>query len=229
MIFRNPTTRIKLGKREHVIWQPLAPGQIADAASSAATPQARLCLVLADVHAARPGAIRALQLDDADLASGRLRLADTDRPMGELTRKVLREWLEYREHRWPHTANPHLLVSRESALHLGPVSTTYLSRLHGLPAILEQLRIDCQLAEAMATGFDPLHLAEVFGISEHTAIRYAVNARRLTRPGSQAASGQPPARRGPVPQNSVVSPPGSEDREDRADGRPSPGCVTVTA
>ena len=32
----------------------------------------------------------------------------------------------------------------------------------------------------MATGFDPLHLAEVFGISEHTAIRYAVNARQLT-------------------------------------------------
>jgi hypothetical protein len=45
---------------------------------------------------------------------------------------------------------------------------------------LERLRIDCQLAEAMATGFDPLHLAEVFGISEHTAIRYAVNARQLT-------------------------------------------------
>ena len=34
----------------------------------------------------------------------------------------------------------------------------------------------------MATGFDPLHLAEVFGISEDTAIRYAVNARQLTAP-----------------------------------------------
>ncbi len=33
----------------------------------------------------------------------------------------------------------------------------------------------------MATGFDPLHLAEVFGISNDTAIRYAVNARQLTR------------------------------------------------
>jgi hypothetical protein len=66
------------------------------------------------------------------------------------------------------------------ALHHGPGSTAYLTSLRGLPATLERLRIDCQLTEAMAAGFDPLHLAEVFGISEHTAIRYAVNARQLT-------------------------------------------------
>ena len=78
------------------------------------------------------------------------------------------------------TANPHLLISKESALHHGPVSTAYLISLRGLPATLDRLRIDCQLPEAMATGFDPLHLAEVFGISEYTAIRYAVNARQLT-------------------------------------------------
>jgi len=193
VIFRNPATRIKLGKREQVIWQPLTTGQLADAAAAAATPQARLCLVLAAVHAARPGAIRALQLDDADLASGRLRLAGTDRPMGELTGKVLREWLEYRQRRWPHTANPHLLLSQESALRHGPVSAAYLTSLRGLTATLERLRIDCQLAEAMATGFDPLHLAEVFGISEHTAIRYAVNARQLLGPAHQAAAPGSPA------------------------------------
>ena len=193
VVFRNPATRISTGKREHAIWQPLTGGQLADAAAAAAAPQARLCLVLAAVHAARPGAIRALQLDDADLASGRLRMAGTDRPMGELTAKVVREWLEYRQHRWPHTANPHLLVSKESALHHGPVSTAYLTSLRGLPATLERLRIDCQLAEAIATGFDPLHLAEVFGISEHTAIRYAVNARQLLGTPHQAATPGSPA------------------------------------
>jgi hypothetical protein len=67
------------------------------------------------------------------------------------------------------------------------VSTAYLISLRDLPATLERLRIDCQLAEAMATGFDPLHLAEVFGISEHTAIRHAVNARQLTRWAHQQA------------------------------------------
>ena len=154
------------------------------------------------MHAARPGAIRALQLDDVDLASGRLRLAGADRPMGELTGKVLREWLEYRQRRWPHTANPHLLLSPESALRHGPVSTAYLISLRGLPATLERLRIDCQLAEAMATGFDPLHLAKVFGISEHTAIRYAINARQLTGPAHQTAAPSSlatSARRGKAP------------------------------
>ena len=63
------------------------------------TPQARVRLVLAAVQAARPGAIRALQIDDVDLDSRRLRLAGTGRPMGELTLRVLREWPEYRERR----------------------------------------------------------------------------------------------------------------------------------
>jgi enoyl-CoA hydratase/carnithine racemase len=45
---------------------------------------ARLCVVLAALHSARPGAIRALHLDDADLAGRRLRLAGTNRPMGDV-------------------------------------------------------------------------------------------------------------------------------------------------
>jgi hypothetical protein len=109
VVFRNPATRIRLGKSEHPIWQPLTAGQLAEAAAAAATPQARVCLVLAAVQAARPGAIRALRIDDVDLGSRRLRLAGTSRPMGELTCNVLREWLEYRQRRWPQTANPHLL------------------------------------------------------------------------------------------------------------------------
>jgi hypothetical protein len=73
------------------------------------------------------------------------------------------------------------------------VSGAYLTSLRGLTATLERLRIDCQLAEALATGFDPLHLAEVFGISEHTAVRYAVNARQLLGPAHQAAAPSSPA------------------------------------
>jgi hypothetical protein len=179
---------------------------LAEAAAAAATPPARLCVVLAAVHAARPSAIRALHLDDVDLASRRLRLAGTDRPMGDLTCKAVREWLEYRQRRWPHTANPHLLVSKESALHHGPVSSAYLTSLRGLSATLERLRIDCQLAEAMATGFDPLHLAEVFGISEHTAIRYAVNARQLLGPAHQGATPGSPVVPGPTPEDRAAPP-----------------------
>jgi Phage integrase, N-terminal SAM-like domain len=210
VIFRNPATRIRLGKRDLPVWQPLAAADLAAAAAAAApSPQARVCVVLAAVHAARPGAIRALQLDDVDLAAQRLRLAGASRPMGELTCKVLREWLEFRQQRWPGTSNPHLLVSKESALHHGPVSTGYLTSLRGLPATLERLRIDCQLAEAMATGFDPLHLAGVFGISEQTAIRYAVNARQLTGPLHQAAAPSSPATPGRSCQDGRATPLGS--------------------
>ncbi|MEU9480945.1 hypothetical protein [Streptomyces sp. NPDC048191] len=49
----------------------------------------------------------------------------------------------------------------------------------GQGAPLERLRVDRQLEEAMAKGPDPLHLAEVFGLDEKTAIRYADLARAL--------------------------------------------------
>jgi len=47
----------------------------------------------------------------------------------------------------------------------------------------------------MATGFDLLHLAEVFGISEHNATRYAINARQLTGPSHREAAPDSPATR----------------------------------
>jgi hypothetical protein len=76
-------------------------------------------LANAGFHSARIVSARWTALDDADLACGRPRLAGADRPMGGLTGKVMREWLEYRQRRWPHTANPHLLVSKENACFTG--------------------------------------------------------------------------------------------------------------
>ncbi|MFF4321199.1 hypothetical protein [Streptomyces sp. NPDC001568] len=49
----------------------------------------------------------------------------------------------------------------------------------GQAATLEELRVDRQLEEALAHGPDPLHLAEVFGSDEKTAIRCANSARAL--------------------------------------------------
>jgi hypothetical protein len=163
VIFRNPTNRIRLGKRTSPIWQQLSDDDIAHAVAAATTPQARLCVTLAAVHAARPGQIRGLQLDDVDLGNRRLTIAGKTRPLDELTHRVLIEWLGHRRSRWPHTANQHLLISKHSALRLGPVSASFILDLRGLPANLERLRIDRQLEEALACGGDPLHLATVFG------------------------------------------------------------------
>lgn len=178
-VFRNPATHIRLGRRVHKIWQPLTDDDLAATVAAATTPQARLCVALAAVHAARPGQIRAIRLDDIDVGNRRLTVAGRTRPLDELTHRVLIEWLDHRRGRWPRTANSHLLISKETAMHHGAVSATYILDLRGQPATLERLRIDRQLEEAIAAGGDPLRLATVFGISQDTAVRYALNARRL--------------------------------------------------
>src|SRR5260370_266533 len=133
------------------------------------------------MHAARRKAIRELLLDDVDLGNRRLTISGQVRPIDELTRQVLLEWLSHRADRWPCTANPHLLINQMSANSTGPVSTIYFAKaaLRGQAATLDRLRVDRQLQEALARGPDPLHLAAMFGLDPKTAIRYAENARQL--------------------------------------------------
>jgi integrase len=161
--------------------QPLSQDEVDQAAEAATTPAARLVLVLAAMHAARFKAIRQVRLDDVDLGNGRITIGGRARPLDDLTRQVLLEWLGHRAARWPSTANPHLLVNQHSANGTEPVSTSYFAKtaLKGKAATLERLRVDRQLQEALTVGPDPLHLASVFGLDPKTAIRYAENARQL--------------------------------------------------
>jgi hypothetical protein len=180
-IFRSPVQGLRVGQHPYGIIQPLRQDEVDLAAEAAATPAARLVLVLAAMHAARVKAIRELLLDDVDLGNRRLAIGGRTRPIDELTRQILLEWLSYRNARWPCTANPHLLINQMSANGTGPVSTIYFAStaLRGQPATLERLRVDRQLQEALARGPDPLHLAAMFGLDPKTAIRYAENARQL--------------------------------------------------
>jgi hypothetical protein len=209
VIFRDPTNRIRLPTTPRPVWLPLAKDQITHAVQAASTPQSRVCVALAAVHAARPAQIRALQLDDLDLGNRRITISGHARPLDELTYRVLLEWLDHRRARWPHTTNPHLLISKESALRLGPVSTGFIANLRGLPANLERLRIDRQLEEALTAGADPLHLAAVFGISDSAAIRYATNARHLLEDDHVATPPRSLRTRVTVPDNSADGPLGS--------------------
>src|SRR6266536_993998 len=184
MVFRNPARGIKVGQHPYGIAQPLGQDDVDQAAQAAATPSARLVLVLAAVHAARTGAIRAAQLDDVDLGNRTLIIAGRVRPIDEFTHQILLDWLGYRRTR-------------------GPVSTIYYAKtkLRGQAATLERLRVDRQLEEALDHGPDPLHLAAVFGLDPKTAIRYAENARFLltTRAEDQdpASSREPKGRNDP--------------------------------
>ena len=127
-IFRNPARGIKVGQHPYGIAQRLGQDDVDQAAGAAATPSARLVLVLAAVHAARTGAIRAAQLDDVDLGNRRLIIAGRVRPIDEFTHQILLDWLGCRRTRWPDTANPHLLINQHSAMGTGPVSTIYFAQ-----------------------------------------------------------------------------------------------------
>jgi integrase len=189
VIFRDPTSRIRLVRVAQPIPQPLTATQIAPTLQAADKPHAKVAVALAAVHAARHGEIINMRLSDVDLGNRRLSIAGRTRPLDELTHRVLTDWLDYRRRRWPNTANPHLLISKDSALRLGPVTYPWLNRiLRGLPAGLERLRMDRQLDEALTSGADPLQIAEVFGVAESTALRYADAASQLLRSGAE----QPP-------------------------------------
>jgi hypothetical protein len=199
-IFRDPAARVRAGRQDYGVILPLQPEEIRDSVSAATTPASRLALVLAAVHAARPKAIRELCLDDVELGNRRLIIGGRVRPLDDLTRQVLLDWLGYRRTRWPNTANPHVILSQQTALETGPVSKVWLtSAFRRLDATLERLRVDRQLDEALSCGPDPLHLAAVFGLDDKTAIRYADNARQLLQgsaedqdpaPGSCVPKGQ---------------------------------------
>jgi hypothetical protein len=187
VVFTDPTRHIRVGQAADPVWQPLAPEQIARSVAVATTPQARLVVALASVHAARSGEIRRLLVDDVDLANRRLTIGGQTRPLDDLTARLLIEWLEYRRERWPNTANRHLLVTRESAVNFESICYSSIVKiLRGLPGTIERLRIDRQLEEALVHSADPLHLAAVFAISESTAIRYASSARQLMERPSES-------------------------------------------
>jgi hypothetical protein len=154
---------------------------------AAVTPAQRLAVALAAVHAARPGAIRELTLDDVDLSNRRLTIVGHRQPLGELTRSALLAWLEYRRATWPGIANRHVLISRIIALGTGPVAPDYLDKHQLCGLSLERIRRDRILHEALATGADPLHLVLVFNIDHTNAMAYANAARNLlSGPAEQA-------------------------------------------
>ena len=190
-VFRNPVTGLTTPGSHDKVIQPLTQAGIDAAVAAVTTPAGRLVLGLAAIHAARKKAIREILLDDIDLGNRRLTIAGRSRPLDDLTRQLLLTWLAERRRRWPDTANPHLIINKQTALEKNPVSGVWINReLRGQAATLERLRVDRQLSEARATGADPLHLVAVFGIHETTAMRYTLSARQLLE---TAAERQDPA------------------------------------
>ncbi|MEU9321898.1 hypothetical protein [Streptomyces sp. NPDC048295] len=105
-IFRNPTIHIRVPQQTGGVLQALVQGDIDEAIATATTPDIRLILALAAVHAARPQMIRTMQLEDVDLGNRRVTVGGHLRPLDDLTRHAVLDWPDQRRNRWPRTANP---------------------------------------------------------------------------------------------------------------------------
>jgi integrase len=126
-----------------------------------------LCLL----HAARPAELRALTVNDTDLAAGRVRLGRRLHPvpLDPLTVDALTDCLAIRAATG--TANPHVIVTRGTRAHTGPASACFmdhvLDALGVKPAVLRQTRI-----ADLAHRTDPRLVATALGMTEEGAMHY---------------------------------------------------------
>lgn len=138
----------------------------------------KLAVALVAIHALPGADIRRLRVDDLDRHRGRLTVTRPGRThvvyLDEYTLNLATAWLRERVRRWPHTTNPHLLVTQQSATDdrnrpMHAVSFRMLFAPLGLTP--SQLRIDRLYDEARHTA-DPVHLMRTFGICTNTAMTY---------------------------------------------------------
>lgn len=190
LIFRDPTRGISVASVVRLP-VPIATDRLRGLIDRAGGPMARLAVALAAIHGLGKREVPRLLLADLDLPGGRLLvrrgLALHTVYLDELTRALAIAWLRERHRRWPATANPHLLVSPQTAAMdtLPPVSSMVMNEIfRPLGLAPSRLRQDRFLDEARHTA-DPVHLMRVFGISDTTAMKYVYAAhpeRRSTLP-----------------------------------------------
>ncbi|MFF0000067.1 hypothetical protein [Streptomyces avermitilis] len=142
-------------------------------------PRDRLMVALVAIHALLPGQLAHLLRTDLDRSKGLLRLRRPGRLdhfiyLDALTLRLATAWELQRHRRWPDSSNPHLFVTRNTAVDDSgpPISADPFKRL-GLPAGV--LRVDRIYDEARHSA-DPLRLMELFGLSNLSATRYVLSA-----------------------------------------------------
>jgi hypothetical protein len=120
-------------------------------------------------HALRGPELERLQM--TDIRDGYLHLADRVIPLAEPVKESVSAYLDYRNARWPGTANPHLFITRRTAGRTCPPSISWVRKT--LAARAQAIREDRILDEANATGGDIRRLCDLFGLSVSGAHRYA--------------------------------------------------------
>ncbi|MFD6115556.1 site-specific integrase [Streptomyces yangpuensis] len=146
-------------------------------------PRDRLMVALVAIYALLPGQLAHLRQTDLDRSKGQLRLRRAGRMdhviyLDAFTLRLTTAWELQRHRRWPDSSNPHLFVTRNTAVDDSgpPISAGVVQSLFqrvGLPA--SRLRVDRIVDEARHSA-DPVRLMELFGLSNLSATRYVLSA-----------------------------------------------------
>lgn len=183
VVFVDPTARMLLGY--HAPREPLPVEASAIKALLDPSDPARAAVAaLAAFHALATGQIRSLQL--VDVRAGRLLIDDRCIPLADPVRQRIAAYLDYRNTRWPTTANPHLFVNQRSVFGLEQVSHRWIKLLLGPGVSCRSIREDRILAEAMASRGDSRRLHDMFGLSVNATQRYT---NVVDHPSLEKASG----------------------------------------
>jgi site-specific recombinase XerC len=118
LVFRDPTRGLTLPVVRRLP-APIPTDRLRGLLDRAGGPMARLVVALVAIHGLGPVELTRLHLDNLELARGRLTVhRDAWRHtvyLDPLTHELAAAWLRERHRRWPLTANPHLLVSQQTA------------------------------------------------------------------------------------------------------------------
>jgi hypothetical protein len=167
VIFVNPIARIQTGTHERRDPLPAHAEQIRESLLSS-NPAGAALTALATFHGLRAGELRNMHL--TDLADGRLRLGQRRILLADPVRVRLSAWLDYRNRRWPSTANPHVFLNHRNSSRTTAVGPRWLTLATGIP--VHVMREDRILHEARATGGDVRRICDLFGLTVAGALRY---------------------------------------------------------
>ncbi|MFE6531008.1 hypothetical protein ACFVMA_18910 [Streptomyces rochei] len=177
-IGHNPAVHLRVGTHARTIPLPADTALIREALTSTDPARAAVTALFA-FHALRAGEIRRLTLTDTrDLDEGLLHLPGRTIHLAAPVHMRLDAYLAHRHQRWPDTANPHLFITRRTALDTSPASNPWLHRQQPLSSDL--LRADRILDEVLAARGDARMICELFGLGIEAAARYtAADSRGL--------------------------------------------------
>ena len=171
VVFTDPTYRVGGAVHDKPLPRPVDVATLRSLIDSDDPVRAALAAILA-FHGLRSGQLLRLHL--TDLHDGRLHVDGRFVLLAPLVQRKLAAWLDYRNRRWPNTANPHLFIHYKTATHTGAARPWWICKKLGIPA--QALRQDRILDEAIATGGDARRLTDLFGLSITQAARYTTAA-----------------------------------------------------